>query len=68
MGSNSEVKAGCIVVRHRIIGAFKVITVYADKTADIRQFNNSTQTLTSAVYGKVPIAELSVFTAKEEEE
>jgi len=67
MGSKPQVKAGCVVVRDGIIGAFRVVRVHADQTADIRQFNNSTQTLRGAEYCKVPIAELFIFEVKKED-
>ena len=61
MGSKPQVEYGSVVVRDGIIGAFKVVRIYADKTADIQQFNYSTQMLIGVIYGRVPIAQLSVF-------
>lgn len=57
-----EVKAGSIVVRDGIIGAFKVESISADrKTADIRQFHVSTLAPHGTMCRAVPINELVVF-------
>jgi hypothetical protein len=62
MVEKAEVKAGRIVVREGIIGAFRVEKVSANgETADIQQFDVRKQERVGLLYRHVPIAELSVF-------
>jgi hypothetical protein len=58
----SGIKAGCIVVRHEIIGVYRVLWVSADgKRAEIEPFDISKQKPRGAVLHAVTVRTLTLY-------